>query len=76
MNRRTKELFSHTCYGIPRQKRGHIPTIEERGQRMRLVCSCGYHHPSVTWGNRAGWAYGIAAMFFHYQSHANPKRIP
>ncbi len=69
MKRRTKELFADTPYGVPLQKRGHVPEILERAHSNVLHCSCGWRSPRCTFGNRAGWAYGIVALFFHYVKH-------
>lgn len=69
MTRQTKDKFSRTCYGIPKQKRGHVPEIEERGTRMALRCSCGYRKPVGTWGNQSGWAYAVVSVYHKYQRH-------
>lgn len=69
MDQISKSIFDGTCYGRPRQRRGHIPTIRIKGLSVQCACSCGAKSIRSTFGNRAGRGYAVAAQWHWYMQH-------
>ena len=73
MDAKTRETFGRICYGVPKQKRGHVPTVRTVGRQVTCACSCGDKKPRSFFGNTAGWGYAVAECFFWYLGHTNQE---
>lgn len=67
----TRRMFANNCYGVPKEKRGHVPTLilTASGTGLRCICSCGHRISRATGCNRAGIGYAIAAAHGAYKKH-------